>query len=1045
MADNFVLKRISDVICIDATVAEKYDFLATHLPFKNLKFASSDVLTQATVTISEEEFFKNEVMNKRDRHNFVVVRGDAGSGKSHFIRWVKERYESQVNPKEEVVLLISRSQNTLRGALEQIIDSNVFSEGFKSEELKKLIDAREHLSENELKFNILFQFASASENDENNDGILDRRYKSKVRDYLMDRGIEKLLCKKGGPIERIMSKLTAESVDSELVNFEEPRFHPDDFIMDFPTMQNLMRDASRQARRLAEDLINDERGPEIREKLTEYLNSKLETVIQNTTNLRSTDLKRIFDKLRIELKNQGKNLTLFIEDITSFTGIDRALVEVLVTEHRGTEHNEKFCRLYSMIGITSGYYKTSFPDNLRDRVTGRVEIDNAILTSSRETAEMAARYINAINLRPETLIDWMEKDEVDSGKLPISEKNMEHSWANFTLQDNKVMSIFPFNEAALWNMYKGIPENDKTPREFLKRVILNLVKLYVSNPQEFPPSPTVLSAFFKVPQWRNSLHEQRVENEGGAKGSRLKSLLLLWGDASISITEDNGVKHVGTLTREVFDSFGLPFISGTNDASKVEPTKPELPKPEPGANLPIIPPAPSKETKEEKEFREIQEEINNWHDKNDKLRNYGKLRDDVCDVLTDFIDWKALSIPSSFVQSFFKKTMISIEGQTGLINPGFQVKRNSLSKRALLALSAWRYLGKGSWKFAEAEDHLLNLQNWMLSVKDEVIKSVVSPMSVQDVDISQIPKHALLVEFYVQAFSGNLNPSVQTTSDLYNSIYRKLTLSGTQDGRSKQFRDVQAKIARRENDFISHHDMLMHYYNCIQGDVTRTLPDNYFENATPILELIKQLKKSDWNLEEVIIPDIDSKEDNVCYKSLKLLNFFKGTVYNAIEGERERSKEILEKLSGYIDGDFSSANIIRLFKEIKSFLTETLRDINDMNYNSEEFQFLLSGKASAKNFEKAYKRVIDAMNAATMHDQLTMYSSNPNAALDSYIALLENFDKFLDKTITKYTNRLAGYSVQTKGVEKVIDDTNGLLIDLKNNLESMGKGGNGNA
>lgn len=1041
MADNAVLKRISEVICIDATVAEKYDFFSTHVPFKNLKFANSGALSQETIIISEEEFFMRELMDKRETHNFIVVKGDAGSGKSHFIRWVKERYENAVDKEKEVIIQISRAQNTLRGALEQIIESNVFSESFKAEELKKLIDAREHLNENTLKLNILHQFAISCEEDPDEEDLLERRYKTKVSAYLMDSAVKELLFRDKGPIERIRCRLTAEGVEVEDSGSIDPKFQPNDFIMEYSVMHSEMRESSKQASKLAEDLCNDEKGPLIREKLAGYLNSKLDEVVQNCTNLRSADLKRIFEKLRIELKDQGKNLTLFVEDITSFTGVDRALMEVLVTENRGTEHNEKFCRIISIVGITSPYYKKSFPDNLRDRVTGRVEINDAILTNSKETAEMAAHYINAINLKPEVLIKWMKNDDADSERLPISDKYKEHSWANLTFTNNKVMSIFPFNEPALWNMYQGIPENDRTPREFLKRVILNVYKLYVANAQEFPPSPTVLGGFFKVPQWHNTIHEQRVENSGGEVSDRLKSLFLLWGDASISETKLDGVKRVGTLSKEVFTSFNLPFIIGSIEVA----TKKIPPKvPEQGTN---VGPKISPKVVEDKEFRSIQVEINNWHDKGEKLRNYQKLRDDVCDVLTDFIDWKSLGIPSSFVSDFFKRSMVSIEGQIGIVKPGFVVKRNNPSKYALLALASWRYLGKGTWNFEGAEDQIANLHRWMLSVKAEAISSVTNPKDVEDIDIAEIPKYALLAEFYVQALTGHLNSSVETTTDIYNKIYQKYTVASVQEGRSQLFREVQSKLARKHNELNSHHDMIMQYYNCTQGDITRSGPDNYFENAAPILELISELKKSDWDISNINIPNLDSKDDNVCYRSVRLLGFIKEVVSEALNGEKEKSIEILSKLDAFTGGDYSTENINSIFNDMNDFFKVTLANANDLNYRAEDFKFLLINQvnqATARKFGNAYKILQDALNSKTRNDQLTRYSANPNALLEPYINLFEKFNKLLDDTSTKYINRLDSLLNQVKNVESIVTQTTDLFVNIKNSLNIMSKGGGSN-
>ena len=53
----------------------------------------------------------------------------------------------------------------------------------------------------------------------------------------------------------------------------------------------------------------------------------------------------------------NKDILLFIEDITAFTGIDKGVIESLIIEHR--EENG-LCRLFSMIGVTTGYYQKRY-------------------------------------------------------------------------------------------------------------------------------------------------------------------------------------------------------------------------------------------------------------------------------------------------------------------------------------------------------------------------------------------------------------------------------------------------------------------------------------------------------------------------------------------------------------------------------------------------------------------------------------------------------------------------------------------------------------
>ena len=65
-------------------------------------------------------------------------------------------------------------------------------------------------------------------------------------------------------------------------------------------------------------------------------------------------------------ERKGKNLILLVEDITSFTGVNQALLNALVTGHTGSNAVDSLCKLISVVGTTTQYYN-QFRDNYRDR------------------------------------------------------------------------------------------------------------------------------------------------------------------------------------------------------------------------------------------------------------------------------------------------------------------------------------------------------------------------------------------------------------------------------------------------------------------------------------------------------------------------------------------------------------------------------------------------------------------------------------------------------------------------------------------------------
>lgn len=100
-------------------------------------------------------------------------------------------------------------------------------------------------------------------------------------------------------------------------------------------------------------------------KFSDYLNQFVEIVIQRCAGIEPGDFEQVFMDIRKELYRIGKNLTLFIEDVTSFTGVDNALLNALMEEH----NDRDICRISSVVGGTNAYINDCFRQNHRDRVT----------------------------------------------------------------------------------------------------------------------------------------------------------------------------------------------------------------------------------------------------------------------------------------------------------------------------------------------------------------------------------------------------------------------------------------------------------------------------------------------------------------------------------------------------------------------------------------------------------------------------------------------------------------------------------------------------
>lgn len=118
-------EQINAVINTEAIGLDRDVFLATHVPFNELHVRSQGFLSKSDA--HEIEIFDDLMQrSSEERDVFTVVKGLAGSGKSHFIRWFYLQYRRQVLEEKETVVLIRRMDNNLRSTLEAILKLDIF-------------------------------------------------------------------------------------------------------------------------------------------------------------------------------------------------------------------------------------------------------------------------------------------------------------------------------------------------------------------------------------------------------------------------------------------------------------------------------------------------------------------------------------------------------------------------------------------------------------------------------------------------------------------------------------------------------------------------------------------------------------------------------------------------------------------------------------------------------------------------------------------------------------------------------------------------------
>jgi len=1018
------LKRLAEVIKIDATIPAKADFLASHTPFRKIKFTKSGRSAENSEYIDEEQLFQNLFESEKEQHRFVVVQGENGSGKSHLIRWLKEKYEAENNNDNEVILFISRKQSTLKGAIEQLLSSDIFPEDWKNSELKKLFKASKALDDKLLKQNIINQFALLTENDKSgNEILLKNRYKKQLRDLLFDRKFQEFLLREDGPIDRIKEKLNPEDKNT-LKNQFLPYFQPDDFSIDLNFVKTMRADAARPALFLAEDLASIQDGPEIRKSISSYLNTKLDDVIQTCTNLSAVDLRKLFNKVRIELKNKGKNLILFIEDITSFTGMDKALIEVLIVEHQSEGKYTEICRICSIIGITDAFFKDSLQDNIKDRITDRVILDEAILNNIDELSEMAARYLNTINQQQDVFARWIFKNGLQQNLPVLKVKDIE-KWALIKTPDGIEFSIFPFNKIALQMMYSKLKL--QTPRRFIQDIILYIYSNFLKN-DDFPDRK-----YFKdfSPRWKNPLHEEQLKKIDEKNYEKIATLITVWGNGTLTKSQENNIVRIGGLSEEVFRSFRLPFISVSEKDIHISKKVNEI-----EIEKKIIDEKESEKSiitkKQENEFNSISSDIDDWH-KGQALKGFQNIRDEIVNCIFTYIDWDSENISHQIVKEMLPTTgSIGIEGHVfSKANAVYIIKRNNKSRFAFLAIAAYIYLGNKSWNFPDSADYQLKFLDWIISIKNEIISAIRIPIGNKNDKLWPLESWAILTDFYINIIAGNIN-----TNDSLREIYIKILntpMIENINGRSDKWNKFSNQLSKK--NLKGNNSISLNYFNCIQGEITR-ITNIFYIDAYEILKIIQNYEKKEFDFKKIDkLPDSTKMSENILTLSLKILCFIKDNINQVILEEINNSKNILKKIFTIFGIEITKDSITKTIKRA-GVLYNTLIDVNEI-FDQTIFDPILNNVIDKNDFFNCMEQYKKISEVKDYKDKIIFCSALPYERMNKYYYIFVNLCDFLNDKLDNLPEIVSNKISESNMQEKSINRTRTLLRSFNDEINNF--------
>ena len=1030
MKSNIAKQRLSEVVRVDTITSSQGDFLATHVPVKKLQLLKKyDSNTTSDKTYSEEEIYRNVVLNPKNKHQFVIVIGSSGAGKSHLIRWFDAKLE-KTHRDDEVVLFVRRSDNSLKGTIKQLLEKEEIAQIPNKEVYERLVRATSNIDEKKLKDMIYQNFIVEIKNDDgsrNEEVTLSNVERKRLIALLQNDSFQVRIMRDSGAIDRIYLKV-AENNTSDFRDVNA-MFEPEDFYVDVEFCDDLLEVADRNAIKMADALLAE---PEKAKDIADYMNKYIDVVIQRCAGLEPGDFEQVFIEIRKEIKRQGKNLTLLIEDVTAFTGVNVALLNVLTTEHTGMYEQEELCRISSIIGTTEVYFKKNFQDNHKDRITQFVVIpDNIFGENENDLCEFVGRYLNAMSLEKEVIDSWASKGALPE-EFPVHQVKEGACWDYVQCENGASFNLFPFTKRAIVYLYNNmLQDNYKTPRYLLRDVVEKTIRDALWNFENFPS--------YKINNVNSSqklMNRLKLYNFDVDTLERMYKFMCIWGNGQDEEYIQNEVKYIAGIQIGVYEDMKFPIISANKVSSAVETTGKT-----PSQNTVVKPMVQTNEEKKDMaalaRYNESLQLLENWVA--GSTINVGpttanvllltNAREDMCNYLYSAINWQAEGVSMDNIAKIkmVKSDLVGFERQKKAEDAMFyKLPANRETQEIIEAFLAWNVLGKKSWNFEGADLMVYRVQVWTEKIKKPLIEAV-NKFENRSIDYF---KCAVMAETYRIILFGIYKFStldgIKTTHLLDNNLRKN-----SENSHCTEWNSLLDLLTRAEAD-KTNKENLIQYFNLIQGD--RKSSQVFLDRVefNKVFRDVKNTKLQMANTELELIDPVRPRRDSREYLQ-KILE----RIDKVVEAEIEKSKELMTIIyTGFESDDIDDEDIQDLVEKIVDFYDETNNSQVNIKYDA---GLIESVRKYAKSISVAISDILVAQKMENKLDCLVIFSQDPIRKVERLTQLLSKVNADVETVKREMGVRrakLGGNAIGNNSNEKYSDEKQ-IISEVKNILSGM--------
>ncbi|WP_431266901.1 hypothetical protein [Dankookia sp. P2] len=486
--------------------------------------------------------------------------------------------------------------------------------------------------------------------------------------------VRKALTRPGGPIELIVDKLVGGK--GKLAE-DVPRFTR----AELETLEAACTGVTGIITRLR-NLLKDEAAVDA---ALAALNTALAAATEQSVAIGPQRLPEALRELRRRVFARGteRRIVLMIEDVSAFTGIDRGLVEAVLSERNASEPS--MAPLLAIVGLTTQYFENEFTGQgaARQRMTHVISIGGGASLES-DPAGFAARYLNAVRFADDR--DFAAAPHGAAPSACATCPAQEDCHRDFGTWGDAGYGLYPFNARMLKAAFAALRdpvvagEAQRTPRTFkwLLGALLN---------EDAERGPAALGALLRRQEPMHSpelrlVTERTAESLAPDASEELAALARWWGDGRLD---------TGALPRTVYFHFGLPVPAQTATSPVTSPSSAgaegdsgvatgaghgqvQAPKVTPPDTESLTPPKVVQE-EVQKTVPATVSQLNThlgwlkaWFRQGQPLQGQDRWREAAHKLLSAGTPWKSFGLPDADSR-LFPEAAVAVDGQMGEVLP----------------------------------------------------------------------------------------------------------------------------------------------------------------------------------------------------------------------------------------------------------------------------------------------------------------------------------------------------------------------------------------